>query len=348
MKYYDGTKLLSLKDQNGKRPEIYISTKNRTAGKTTFFNRYYVKSFLQGKGQFLLLFRKSFELQESEKPFFDKVQFFFPEYRMYGQSLFRGYMRAYFIQKNDEPEQLCGYGVYINNPELVKHNSALFENVNRMMLDEFQTLDMMYCEKEVEKVISIHTSVARGQGQANRYVPLHLVGNNYSIINPYYSALGIQDKLHKDTIYYRGNGLVLEQGFMENIAESMKESTFMQAFTSSSYVEHATDNVYYMDSDNLLEVIKSENKRYFATVVYDNISYAVYQVMNRGVYYVDKKVDNSYPLRITTDSSSHNSQTIFGGNIITIKILRDAFNKGLIRFKDIECKNAIIKSLSIF
>ena len=37
--YYDGTKLLSLKDRNGKVPEIYMCTTNRTGGKTTYFNR---------------------------------------------------------------------------------------------------------------------------------------------------------------------------------------------------------------------------------------------------------------------------------------------------------------------
>ena len=42
-KFYDGTKLLSLKDINGNTPEIYISTSNRSAGKTTYFNRFFVK-----------------------------------------------------------------------------------------------------------------------------------------------------------------------------------------------------------------------------------------------------------------------------------------------------------------
>ena len=37
--YYDGTKLLSMRDLNGDIPEIYICTSNRTAGKTTYFNR---------------------------------------------------------------------------------------------------------------------------------------------------------------------------------------------------------------------------------------------------------------------------------------------------------------------
>lgn len=34
--YYDGTKLLSLKDADGNKPEIYLCVGNRTAGKTVF------------------------------------------------------------------------------------------------------------------------------------------------------------------------------------------------------------------------------------------------------------------------------------------------------------------------
>ena len=37
--YYDGTRLLSMKDLNGKKPEIFIVTTNRTLGKTTYFRR---------------------------------------------------------------------------------------------------------------------------------------------------------------------------------------------------------------------------------------------------------------------------------------------------------------------
>ena len=33
--FYDGTKLLSLMDTNGNKPEIYMCTTNRSGGKTT-------------------------------------------------------------------------------------------------------------------------------------------------------------------------------------------------------------------------------------------------------------------------------------------------------------------------
>ena len=53
-KFYDGTKLLSLKDINGNTPEIYISTSNRSAGKTTFFNKLCFNKYLKNGEEFMI------------------------------------------------------------------------------------------------------------------------------------------------------------------------------------------------------------------------------------------------------------------------------------------------------
>ena len=45
--YYDGTKLLSMLHINGRKPEIYMCTTNRTGGKTTYFGRLCVNRFLK-------------------------------------------------------------------------------------------------------------------------------------------------------------------------------------------------------------------------------------------------------------------------------------------------------------
>lgn len=47
--YYDGTKLLSLTDLDGKQPEILMVTTNRTGGKTTYFGRLCVNKFKKDK-----------------------------------------------------------------------------------------------------------------------------------------------------------------------------------------------------------------------------------------------------------------------------------------------------------
>ena len=78
-KYYDGTKLLSLMDINGDKPEIYMSTSNRSAGKTTYFNRMLVNRYKKYGEKFILLYRFNYELTECADKFFKDIQrLFFP------------------------------------------------------------------------------------------------------------------------------------------------------------------------------------------------------------------------------------------------------------------------------
>ena len=68
--YYDGTKLLSLSDINGDKPELYLCTTNRTGGKTTYFGRYCVNRFIKKGEKFGLIYRYNYELDDCADKFF--------------------------------------------------------------------------------------------------------------------------------------------------------------------------------------------------------------------------------------------------------------------------------------
>jgi hypothetical protein len=93
-----------------------------------------------------------------------------------------------------------------------------------MIFDEFQSESNHYCSDEIKKFISIHTSVARGQGEQVRYVPVYMLSNPVSLINPYYVELGISNRLRDDTKFLRGHGFILEQGFIDSASVAQKES----------------------------------------------------------------------------------------------------------------------------
>ena len=69
-KYYDGTKLLSMLDINGNKPEIYMCTTNRTGGKTTYFGRLCINRFLDKGEKFGLLYRYNYELDDIVDKFY--------------------------------------------------------------------------------------------------------------------------------------------------------------------------------------------------------------------------------------------------------------------------------------
>lgn len=232
-KYYDGTKLLSMCDIDGNKPEIYICTTNRTGGKTTYFGKLFVNRFLKYGEKFALLYRFNYELDDvSDKFFKDIGALFFPQFSMRSERKASGIFHELFLfdkYKEDDTGVSCGYAVSLNSADTIKKYSHLFTDVMRILFDEFQSETNHYCSDEIRKFLSVHTSIARGHGEQTRYVPVYMISNPVSIINPYYVEMGISSRLRNDTKFLRGNGYVLEQGYIESASKAQKESGFFKA-----------------------------------------------------------------------------------------------------------------------
>lgn len=216
--YYDGTKILSMLDINGNKPELYLITSNRSGGKTTYFGRLCVNRFKEKGEKFALIYRYNYELDDCAEKFFkDLSTLFFNGSIMTSKRRASGIFHELFL--DDEP---CGYAISLNSADQLKKYSHLFSDVERMIFDEFQSETNHYCSDEIRKFISVHTSVARGQGKQSRYVPVFMLSNPVSIINPYFVELGISERLKDDTKFLRGNGFILEQGFIETASRAQK------------------------------------------------------------------------------------------------------------------------------
>ena len=136
--YYDGTKLLSLKDINGNTPEIYICVGNRTAGKTTWFNRKGVNGFIKKHKKFMTIARFNYELDNCAEKFFKDINtIFFPGYSMFSIKRAKGiYHDLYLLAPGAEKSEHCGYAVALNNADQIKKMSHLFSDVGCMIFDE--------------------------------------------------------------------------------------------------------------------------------------------------------------------------------------------------------------------
>lgn len=340
--HYDGTKLLSLTDLNGNKPEIYICCGNRSSGKTVFFSRYFVNRFLKHKEKFCLIYRYSYELDECENKFFKDIQkLFFPEYEMKSVKKAKGLYAELLL--NDEP---CGYAITLNSSDTLKKFSHLLSDVERMMLDEFQSENNKYCGNEIQKFISVHTSIARGGGNSVRYVPVFLIGNPVSLLNPYYVELGISERLKKGTNFLRGEGYVLEQTFNANASKEQTASAFNRAFSRNKYVEYSSQSKYLEDSESFIEKLEGRST-YLASLRYEEKEYAVRSYNELGIIYVDKRVDETYKNKLSVTTKDHETNYVMlKRNDLFIQQLRYYFEKGCFRFKDLECKNALIRTIS--
>lgn len=340
--YYDGTKLLSLKDINGKKPEVFMCTSNRSAGKTTYFNRLVVNRFIKRGEKFALLYRFNYELDGCDEKFFKDIkELFFSEYDMTAAKKMKGIYQELYL--NEEP---CGYAISINSADQLKRNSHLFSDIDNIIFDEFQSEQNHYCDKEVEKFISIHNSIARGHGKQSRYVPVYMISNPVTILNPYYVAMDISTRLQKDTHFLRGDGFVLEQGYNETASAALKSSAFNRAFGSSDYIAYSAEGVYLQDDLSFVDTPSGRGK-YVATIRYAGIDYGVREYPELGIVFCDKSVDYQYPLKITVDTADHKlNYVMVSSNFILIQKLRYYFEHGCMRFKDLQSKEAILKALS--
>lgn len=347
--FYDGTKLLSLKDINGNTPEIYLCTSNRSAGKTTYFNRLVVRRFLRGQGKFCLVYRYSYELDDVANKFFKDIQnLFFPEYVMRSEKRSRGVYHELYLQKIGEENSTgvsCGYAVSLNSADTIKKLSHFFSDVAVMLMDEFQSETNNYCPNELTKFKSIHNSIARGNGEQSRYVPVFMLSNPVTLLNPYYVGLGISARLQDNTKFLRGRGWVLEQGFVESASEALKSSAFNQAFVDDSYLAYASEGIYMNDNKSFVEKPEGIGK-YVATIGYRGKDYGLRLYASEGVIYCDDHPDLTFKDKyaVTTDDFKVN-YVMLKTNEFFFNTMRYYFSHGCFRFKGLQEKEAIITAL---
>ena len=237
-KYYEPTKLLSMKDLNGRKPAIYICDGNRSSGKTTAFYKLAVNEFLQEGKKFCLFYRYKYELEDCAGKFFDVIKtIFFPNYEMTSKCGSGGMYHYLFIKQIDSEDEpiCCGYAVAINLSDKLKKVGNVLCDTETILFDEFQLESRKYLKNEILIFQSIYASIARGQGQQSRYVPVILVGNLIDMYNPYFEAFGISERLNINTNYMRGKGWVLAQGFNESSAKALSQSAVQRAFLNNDY-----------------------------------------------------------------------------------------------------------------
>lgn len=349
--YYDGTKLLSLMDINGNKPEIYICTTNRTGGKTTYFGRLCVNRWKEKGEKFCLIYRYNYELDGIADKFFKDIgRLFFPEYFMRSERKANGiYHELFLCKQTDDPKNggsSCGYAISLNSADQIKKYSHLFSDVARMIFDEFQSETNHYCSDEIKKLLSVHTSIARGNGEQIRYVPVYMLSNPVSIINPYYVELGISERLKHDTKFLRGDGFVLEQGYVESASEAQKESGFNRAFARNQYVAYSSECVYLNDNQAFIEK-PTGSSHYLCTLRYNGTDFAIREFPESACVYCDDKPDSTFKNKIAVTTDDHDiNYVMLKRNEFFLANLRYYFEHGSFRFKDLRCKEAVLKALS--
>lgn len=339
MNYYDGVKLLGLKDINGDTPEIYMCCGNRTAGKTYYFKRWFLRRFVRYGEKFAVLVRFQYETDSLADNFFKDIAQE-PEFaggEMETRSIGKGLFQELWYNKEH-----CGYAIAINCADTIKKYSSRFVDCTRIFMDEFQSEAGKYAPDEITKFQSIHTSIARGGGAQYRRVPVYMAANTVSILNPYFVSLGIHKMLTSQTKFLRGEGWVLEITMNESAAKAQKEAAFNRAFANTDYAQYSQDNRYLLDNYNFIEKLDGDC-RLQAVLTSGEKFYGIWHYPQYGLIHVNHKYDPTFPYVFACGINDHKALTTYGrANVNFMKHFKNNFECGNMRFADLECKNVFL------
>jgi hypothetical protein len=342
-KYYNPDKILRMRDLEGLKPAIYIISTNRSAGKTFSFLKKVLEDFKKDGKQFGLIYRHKYELNSSAS-LFDDVQRLYPELR--GTITTVSYANGLFYELIMD-EKTIGWSFSMNSPDALKKHSPKFSQIEQMIFDEYQTESGKYLDKEIEKFQSLYLTIARGGGRQSRHVNVYMLGNNVTLMNPYFIKFDIHKRLKTDTKFMRGNGWVAEFGFNESASQEIRSNAFYQAFKDEGYMAYSTENVYLSDASIFVGKISGRSK-YLFTILHESTLYGVREYYDKGILYISKQPDNSCKQVITFKASDHNANTMMLSHYSYLwKNIKDAYQKGWLRFDDIQTKNDVFDILGV-
>lgn len=342
-KFYNPKTLLLKKDLNGEEPETFFCQSNRTGGKTVNVVHFALENQLRGNFRKIgFLTRYTTEtIGLIESLFHDVVELFYPGAQYYSSSNKEDKFPAIYF--NDKQ---IGWVLSLNGSDWVRKRSSLFSEIDCLIMDEFQSEKESYLTKELISFQSIHQSIARGRGEFSRYVPVIMLSNGFSSINPYYHVYGISDRLRSDTKFLRGEGWILENYYNPNAHDAQLQSAFMKPFLNSDYFKAMNSGGFLYDNTAFIQQLKGNN-RYICTIKYGNDFFSIKEYPAEGLLYCDTAYDGNFPIKYSVTPVSHAPGLMMSANSMITKSFRDYYNAGLFRFKNQRAQKALIEFISI-
>lgn len=241
-------------------------------------------------------------------------------------------------------KKICGWGIALNSCDKVKKMSHLLSSAERMLFDEFLPESGKFLKNEVEKLLSIHISIARGVGLSSKFLPIYMIANNVSIINPYFTQLGIS-KLIDNKEYYKGEGWVLELKTVENASKQLKQSSFNKAFSNKKYMDYVANNITLLSNEKQI-INTPSNLKPLAKILLDTGEIITVYKYSAGLF-INESHSSTTKYNFTNDYLSCDNKF---QHISSNRLFRDTLitflNKGKIFYSSQNVKNLFIDFLS--
>lgn len=341
--FYNGNDIIQKKDLDGYDPFLFFICGNRTAGKTFWCKKFLMDRFIKYGEQFVILVRFGYQMKGMADTIMNDMITPYPKYKEH-------MLKEKVIMKEgcvalEANEQVYGYVVALNAADNIKRLSGMFAKVRWGLLDEFQSENGKYCPDEINKFQSVVYSINRGNGEFVRNLQVFMCSNMISLLNPYFSHFGIGARINIDTRFLKGKGWVCEFTHNDNATEAFNDSAMGRCFSGTKYAKMGATNIYLNDNYVFIDKMPVDGKIYLV-LKYEGKSYGVWAC--HSVIYISKKYDPSYKNIVALTINDHTpevSSRLLIGRDTTYLYLREVFQRGLVRFEDLECKQAFFTYL---
>lgn len=341
--FYSNEKLLSKKDINGNVPEIFCVCGNRSAGKTYSFAEKLIKEWKEEGKLFILVCRNVDEVGSIFSATFSDHIDKYSISDMISVSCARGLFHELYFD-----DKIAGYAVYLNRAQKLRRYRGILKNVCHMYFDEFLPEDGIFLDDEVSKLMSIHITAAGLDKDGNiRYLPIYMTANTTSVVNPYFLAFNIYNKIYPGCRFIRGDGFVVEFTYNENASKAVKSSGANRALGGgNNYLAYASENKFLLDNVEMVD--KDFNIKGFQPLLKVVKKDLAILILKGGDSFYAKEWSGEKTTFILVCDYNNNKNTNLsaiplksptGNNIVLM--LRTACGKGRMKFSELKIKNEL-------
>jgi hypothetical protein len=297
---------------------------NRGGGKTFNSKMWSIKDFKKNGKEFIYVRRYKDEMKKSKKTFFNAIKEYFPDDKL---EVIGDY--AYCNGK------LCGYFIVLSTSLTLK--SVEYPNVNKIIFDEF-LIDksyLKYIPNEVHTFLNLYETVDRLRDE----VRVLFLGNNISIMNPYFIHYKLKPNLSKRFNKYKF--MVVEYYTNEEFIKAKMQTRFGQMNAGTSFGDFNVENKILNDNEIFVKE-KSIGSKFIFGYQFNNIKYGVWADFKLGEMYISSKYDKSCKAFFAITKADHSP------NLLLLKSLRTnpqfqrvsfAYENGILFFDDMQVKN---------
>ena len=308
---------------------------NRGGGKTFDSVKWAINDYKKNGKEFIYVRRYKEEMKESKASFFEAIinEGLFPD----DELSIKG-NKAYINGKK------FGYFIILSTSLTLK--SVNYPKVNKIIYDEF-LLDkghITYLQNEVHTFLNLYETVDRLRDE----VRVLFLGNNISIVNPYFLHYNIRPDLSKKFNKYPH--MVVEYYTNEEYIKAKSQTRFAKLNEGTTFNDFNIHNKPLLDNDIFIKD-KSKGSKFIFAFKYNSNIYGVWADFNEGEMYVSNKYDKSCKRIFSLTKTDHTPNLLLLKNIRSNPLfdkLMFAFENGILFFDNMFIKNQIYEFFNYY